>query len=105
MKLNEFLEELNEDDALSTLKSQGRAKDRPDSDFDPIELEIGTKVEYEHVDDEEASKEIAKDHLEENPHYYTKVLAPAEKEVMQKAKNILKQNGFDTIEDYFASLE
>jgi len=96
MKLNEF---------INTLKKQGLAKNKPDSDFDSIELEIGANVELEHIDDEEAAKEIAKDHLVENPHYYTKVLAPAEKEVMKKAEEILKDHGYDNIEDWYDEIE
>lgn len=102
MKINEFLEKLNEADVVAALKKQGKAKNKPDSDFCPIELEIGTEVEYEHVKDKDASKEIAKDHLEENPHYYTKVLGPAEKEVMEKAEKIVKKHGYKSVEDYLS---
>jgi len=104
-KLNEFLEELKEGEAITTLKKQGLAKNRSDKDFDPIELEIGTAVEFEHVDDEEGAKEIAKDHLAENPHYYTKVLGPAEDEVMEKAKKILKDHGYESVEDWLDEIE
>lgn len=67
----------------------GQADNRPDADFDSKELASGVKHELEHisVDDyaeekglssEEAkkevmamAKEIAKDHLVENPKYYS----------------------------------
>ena len=80
MKLNEILD---------TLKDQGLAKNRPDADFNPIELEIGISVEKEHVDAIEGRKEISKDHLTENPYYYTKVLAAAEDEMLINSVSVL----------------
>lgn len=49
--------------------------ERPDEDYDPQELEWGIKVEMEdnHSEDEEIQKSIAKDHLDEDPKYYTKL--------------------------------
>lgn len=98
--LDEFLDYLNEDECIRSLKNQGKSKNQKDDKYDPIELEIGIEVEYEHLDSKEGSKEIAKDHLEEEPHYYTQVLAPKEDEVMKKAKKILKKHGYNSIEDY-----
>jgi len=49
----------------------GKAAGRPDSDFDPEQLKKGIKVEMEHTDDPKVAREIAKDHLAEDPHYYT----------------------------------
>ena len=37
------------------------------------ELEMGIKIEMEHTDDKDKAKEIAMDHLWENPSYYTKL--------------------------------
>jgi hypothetical protein len=103
MKLDEFLKQLNEENkVVSALEKQGKAKNRSDSDFCPIEMEIGIAVEHEHVKDDKAAKEIAKDHLAENPHYYTKVLGPAESEVMDKAESIVKKHGFKDVKDYLA---
>lgn len=48
----------------------GRAKGMPDSDFDSKQLKKGTDVEFEHTNDPEIAKEIAKDHLAETGHYY-----------------------------------
>jgi hypothetical protein len=45
------------------------------------QLEIGVKVEMEHVDDEEKAKEIAMDHLWEDPTYYTKLKKMETKEM------------------------
>jgi len=37
------------------------------------ELEMGIKIEMEHTDNKDKAKEIAMDHLWENPSYYTKL--------------------------------
>ena len=37
------------------------------------ELEMGMKVELEHTEDEGPAREIAMDHLAEDPMYYTKL--------------------------------
>jgi len=42
-------------------------------DFDPKALAKGTKVEMEHTSDREIAKEIAMDHLTEDPKYYDKL--------------------------------
>ena len=54
---------------------QGRAKEKgiTEKDVDAKELEMGTKVEYEHTDDADISKRIALDHLAELPDYYTRL--------------------------------
>lgn len=52
------------------LKLQGKSKNRPNSDFDSIELKIGTEIELEHTNDRAVAKEIAKDHLTEDVNYY-----------------------------------
>lgn len=46
---------------------------RPDSDFDAEQLKSGIKVEMEHTKDPDIAKEIAKDHLSEDPNYYKKL--------------------------------
>ena len=56
----------------------GLADKKQESDFDPEALARGTAVEMEHTDDPEAAKEIAMDHLVEDPKYYDK-LAKIEK--------------------------
>jgi hypothetical protein len=71
---------MNEQNVAAALKKQGKSKNDKDSKFDALELAVGTEVELEHVDDREAAKEIAKDHLVENPTYY-KDLGKIEKEV------------------------
>ncbi len=51
----------------------GLASGMPDSAFDPEQLRAGIEVELEHTTDKAIAKEIAKDHLKEDPKYYTKL--------------------------------
>jgi len=51
----------------------GLADDRVPEDFDPEALAQGMEVETEHTDDPEIAREIAMDHLTEDPAYYTKL--------------------------------
>ena len=48
----------------------GKGDNKPDSDFDSKQLAIGIEHESEHTDDLNIAKEIAKDHLSEDPDYY-----------------------------------
>ena len=48
----------------------GLAAGKSDVDFDPEQIAKGIKVELEHTGDREKAKEIARDHLVENPKYY-----------------------------------
>jgi len=47
--------------------------DVPYSDVDQEELKLGISVELEHTSDKDLAAEIAKDHLIEDAHYYTKL--------------------------------
>ena len=51
----------------------GLSSGKSGSDFDPDQLKKGAKVEMEHTDNEAVAREIAKDHLTEDPAYYTKL--------------------------------
>jgi len=51
----------------------GLAKGKEPSDFDQGQLAKGTKVELEHTDDKAVAREIAEDHLTEDPDYYKKL--------------------------------
>lgn len=51
----------------------GKGDNKPDSDFDPKELENGIQHEMEHTKNRKIAKEIAKDHLSEDPNYYKKL--------------------------------
>jgi hypothetical protein len=48
----------------------GKGDNRPDSDFCPVQLKAGIKVEMEHTNDRAKAKEIVKDHLTESKDYY-----------------------------------
>lgn len=51
----------------------GKGDFRPDSAFSPEQLAKGKKHEREHTKNPQITKEIAKDHLSEDPSYYTKL--------------------------------
>jgi hypothetical protein len=51
----------------------GAGDNRPDNDFNRKDLEDGIKHEMEHTKDRSVAKEIAKDHLTEDPNYYKKL--------------------------------
>jgi len=58
-------------DGRVTTKDIGKHNNTPDSNFDPEQLAMGIESEMEHTDNPEEAKEIAKDHLCEDPFYYT----------------------------------
>lgn len=51
----------------------GRADGAPNEEFDPEQLRMGQHHELEHTDNTAVALEIAKDHLREDPIYYTKL--------------------------------
>lgn len=51
----------------------GLADKKKPEEFDQAQLEKGIKVEYEHTNDRNKAKEIAMDHLTEDPNYYKKL--------------------------------
>jgi hypothetical protein len=51
----------------------GKADKMKPEDFDEEQLKIGTEHELEHTDDEDTAREIAMDHLAEDPDYYKKL--------------------------------
>lgn len=51
----------------------GLADHKSDSKYPKDQLRMGRKVEMEHTNDKELANEIAKDHLEEDKKYYTKL--------------------------------
>lgn len=67
----------------------GKADGKPDSKYNKKQLEEGIKVEMEHTNDPKKAKEIAKDHLEECPNYYTR-LDKMEEECKKKSFNLSK---------------
>lgn len=51
----------------------GRAKGRHPSEFDPEQLRVGAKHEMEHTTSKRLARQIAMDHLVEDPLYYVKL--------------------------------
>lgn len=51
----------------------GLADNVPYSKFNPVQLAAGIKVEMEHTDNPNIAREIASDHLTEDPSYYVKL--------------------------------
>ncbi|MEJ5227098.1 DUF5661 family protein [Thermodesulfovibrio sp.] len=65
----------------------GKADGKKITKYDLNQLLMGIKVELEHTNDRMTALEIATDHLEEFPDYYTRLLKmeeEAEKELKQK---------------------
>ena len=53
----------------------GNADDKTPGDFDPDDVEIGSKVEREHTSNPDIATEIAIDHLAQDDSYYDKLIA------------------------------
>jgi hypothetical protein len=58
----------------------GIADNEDPKNFDPEQLDAGIRVELEHTDDKAKAKEIAMDHLAEDPDYYKKLKTIEKKE-------------------------
>lgn len=86
--------------ALKDLLQGGLGDLRPDEDFDSEALAEGTKVESEHTDDDDVAREIAKDHLTEDPVYYKKLRAIERK---RKALSRWRMASLVTAEVYLRS--
>ncbi|MBD3262496.1 MAG: hypothetical protein GF334_12660, partial [Candidatus Altiarchaeales archaeon] len=70
----------------------GMAEGKKPSDFDARQMAMGIKVEMEHTDNREIAKEIAMDHLMEDPKYYTHLLRMEKKyEKKASAKRVLRK--------------
>lgn len=68
----------------------GKGDKKPDSAFVEKDLKKGMKVESEHTKNKKVQKEIAKDHLTEDPKYYSR-LAKVEKEAKTENKTAGKK--------------
>ena len=75
----EFLKK-NKIEESETFKAVLNKNDHPDDIYNKEQLEIGIKIEMEHTPDPEVAKKIAKDHLDELPNYYVKLLKYVEKD-------------------------
>ena len=54
--------------------SGGIGDSKKEQEVDQEELEMGLEIEMEHTADPEIAKEIALDHLSEDPYYYTHLI-------------------------------
>jgi len=70
--INDLVEELMLQKACDKIPG-GLADDMEPDDFDQEELNAGIKVEMEHTSDKNIAREIAMDHLTEDPNYYKKL--------------------------------
>jgi hypothetical protein len=64
-------EEENDEPMSDEFLHGGLGDDADIGDFDPEQLRMGQHVELEHTNNPAVAMEIAKDHLRENPIYYT----------------------------------
>ncbi len=64
----------------------GLAEGKKPADFQSEALAAGTKVEMEHTDDPKVAREIAMDHLTEDPAYYTKLARMESGETVARPK-------------------
>jgi len=72
----------------------GKGDDLNSEDVDHDQLEVGIATEMEHTDDPEIAKEIALDHLAEDPKYYTKLVQAGlvdEPEALKLYRELLAQ--------------
>ena len=87
--------------------TQKDVKDMIDVDYDKlpeeikesVELEVGTTVEFEHTKDSKEAKKIAKDHLSEDPNYYSKLYKAGlidEPDAIELAKKAFENNAMAT---------
>jgi hypothetical protein len=83
----------------SQLAQQGVAAGRRPDEYEQKELAIGTKTEMEHTSEEGAAQRIAMAHLEEHPHYYSKILIPAERKAT-KTEDVLRSALADALPSY-----
>lgn len=62
----------------------GKASGKTDADYDERQIQMGAEVEKEHTPDSAKTHEIARDHLEEFPNYYTELAKMEDKLKQQK---------------------
>jgi hypothetical protein len=68
--------------------------------YDPHEVKMGTKVEMEHTNDPKKAEQIAKEHLDEHPDYYSRLksaglsnppVSPEEKRIKREMEDLESQ--------------
>lgn len=67
------LDNMGEEAVEAIISNIGEHDFVPDSKFDQAQLKLGISTEKEHTTSTLVAKLIAKDHLSEDPHYYTKL--------------------------------
>lgn len=82
--------------------SGGLADKKKPSDFCPKQLAKGVRVELEHTDDLDIAKEIAMDHLAEDPKYYDKLETIEQHE---HDRDYMARSNMSQIEDQSDELE
>lgn len=70
----------------------GRASGLTPADFDPRQLRIGTEHELEHTNDRAEAREIAMDHLAEDPDYYERLEAMERKAEDDRLRQALHED-------------
>jgi hypothetical protein len=95
LNLNEMAELEKEEEEVDTT---GLADEKGVTarDVHPEQLMMGIKVEKEHTKDKGLAKQIALDHLAEDPEYYTKL-----KKMESGDKKKLKEGAFDSVDGEF----
>jgi DNA topoisomerase IB len=81
----------------------GLADKKTPEDFDPEQLAKGVKIEFEHTDNRDVAREVAMDHLTEDPKYYDKLetIEKHGKSRYKSKKKVKKQDGGDmTVYEY-----
>lgn len=78
--------------AAEDMISGGKADDKGSSDFSAHQMEIGRKVEREHTTSDALASEIVRDHLAEDPAYYTNAKERnwGEHEIKKEAMALIK---------------
>lgn len=67
------MKNLSAKELKNILQNIGEHDFSPDSEFDAEQLKMGIEIEKEHTQSPLIAKLIAKDHLKEDPKYYTKL--------------------------------
>jgi DNA topoisomerase IB len=80
----------------------GIGDDRVPSDFDPPQLAKGIKVEMEHTDNKDIAREVAVDHLTEDPHYYDKLEQVEKAAAVQTVSSQMRTRGAGSVPVYAA---
>ncbi len=73
----------------------GKGSKKEDSEFHTESLASGTEEEKEHTKEKNEAEKIAKDHLEEDPNYYTKLKEMEAKKALAASGSVLVPESLD----------